>query len=88
MHFYDITGSACCTNNKQIAGSVSLLYNRRVVSGQASEWGYKNQNSSYWGKFQWNFDQGKEIKFKLEGKFSYPSFKLSEWKKAEKWGEI
>ena len=24
MHFYDITGSACCTNNKQIAGSVSF----------------------------------------------------------------
>ena len=20
---------------------------------------YMNQNSSYWGKFQWNFDQGK-----------------------------
>ena len=25
----------------------------------ASEWGYKNQNSSYQGNFQWNFDQGK-----------------------------
>lgn len=29
----------------------------------------------------WNFDQGKEVKFKLEGKSSYPSFELSE----EKW---
>ena len=25
----------------------------------ASKWSYKDQNSSYQGKFQWNFDQGK-----------------------------
>ena len=25
----------------------------------APEWSYKNQNSSYRGKFQWNVDQGK-----------------------------
>lgn len=33
--------------------------------------------------FQWNFYHGKEIKFKLEGKSSYPSFELTEEKKVK-----
>ena len=30
------------------------------MAGIASDWSYKNQNSSYQGKFQSHFDQKKE----------------------------
>ena len=33
----------------------------RGTNEMTSEWNYKNQNSSYWGKFQGSFDEGKSI---------------------------
>ena len=32
---------------------------KRKANEIESEWSYKYQNSTYLGKFQWNFDQGK-----------------------------
>ena len=37
----------------------------------ASEWGYKNQNSSHRDKFRWNFDQGKGNLVRVSGSSSY-----------------
>ena len=34
---------------------------KRKANGIESKWSYKNQNSTYMSKFQWNFDQGKWI---------------------------
>ena len=34
-------------------------------------------NSSYWGKFQWNFDQGKGNLVQVSRKFELSEFKLS-----------
>ena len=44
----------------------------------ASEWSYKNQNSSYRGKFQWIFDQGKENLVRVSGEFELSEFELTE----------
>ena len=52
--------SVCCTNWNQIDVvltsvnfSVFTDFTKRKANGMASEWSYKNQNSSYRGKFQW-----------------------------------
>ena len=45
----------------------------------ASERGYKNRNSSYWGKFQWNFDQGKGNLDRVSSEeFEFSEFELTE----------
>ena len=45
----------------------------------ASELGYKHQNSSYWGKFQWNFDQGKGNLDRVSSEeFEFSEFELTE----------
>ena len=44
----------------------------------ASEWSYKNQNLSYWGKFQQNFDQGKKYLARASKEFDLSEFKLTE----------
>ena len=49
--------------------SVFTDYTTRWAKGVASEWGYKNQNSSYWGKFKWNFDPRKGHSVQASGKF-------------------
>ena len=43
----------------------------------ASEWGYKNQNSSHRDKFRWNFDQGKGNLVRVSGSSSQRKFELS-----------
>ena len=44
----------------------------------ASESSYKNQNSSYRGKFQWIFDQGKENLVRVSGEFELSEFEFTE----------
>ena len=46
----------------------------------ASKWSYKNQNSSYRGKFQWLFDQGKGYLVRVSWVFELSGFELTEWK--------
>ena len=41
----------------------------------APKWSYKNQNSSYWGKFQRNFDEGKGNL--VSGEFELCEFELA-----------
>ena len=74
---------ACsCTNQNQIAvvlvSVVLPIYTTRRPNGMASEWSYKNQNSSYRAKFQWNFDQGEVTLVRVS-----EEFKLSEFKSAK-----
>ena len=56
MHFYGKTSSVRYTNENHIAAvfvqSVFTDYSTRAANLIASEWSYKNQNSSYWGRFQ------------------------------------
>ena len=54
-------------NYFSISFSVFTDYTKRWAKGMASEWDYKNQNSSYWGK--WNFDQRKGHSVQASGKF-------------------
>ena len=49
----------------------------------ASEWSYKNLNSSYRIKCQWNFDEGKGNLGRVSGEFEFTELKMT-----EKWGEI
>ena len=46
----------------------------RRANGVASEWSYKNQNSSNRGKFQWNFDEGKESLVRVIGELELSEF--------------
>ena len=84
MHFYGKTSSVRCTNENHIAAvfvqSVFTDYSTRAANLIASEWSYKNQNSSYWGRFQWNFDQGKGNLVRVSGKVELSEFKLTESK--------
>ena len=48
----------------------------------ASEWCYKNENSTYLGKFQGNFDQGKGNLVRVI------RVRVNQVKMTEKWGEI
>ena len=84
MHFYGKTSSVRYTNENHIAAvfvqSVFTDYSTRAANLIASEWSYKNQNSSYWGRFLWNFDQGKGNLVRVSGKFELSEFKLSESK--------
>ena len=41
----------------------------------ASEWSYKNQNSSYRGKFKRNFDQGKGNLVRVCGEYELTEYK-------------
>ena len=71
---------ACsCTNQNQIAvvlvSVVLLIYTTRRANGIASEWSYKNQNSSYRAKFQWNFDQGEVTLVRVSEEFELSEFK-------------
>ena len=56
MHFYGKMSSVRYTNENHIAAvfvqSVFTDYSTRAANLIASEWSYKNQNSSYWGRFQ------------------------------------
>ena len=74
---------ACsCPNQNQIAvvlvSVVLLIYTTRRANDIASEWSYKNQNSSYRAKFQWSFDQGEVTLVRVS-----EEFKLSEFKSAK-----
>ena len=42
----------------------------------ASDQSYKNKNLSYWGKFQWIFDQGKWNVVRVSGEFKLSEFEL------------
>ena len=71
---------ACsCTNQNQIAvvlvSVVLSIYTTRRANGIASEWSYKNQNSSYRAKFQWNFDQGEVTLVRVSEEFELSEFK-------------
>ena len=44
----------------------------------ASEQSHKNQNSSYRGKFQGNFDQGKVNLVRVSQEFELSKFELTE----------
>ena len=53
------------------------LYRR--TNGMTCEWSYKNQkNSSYRGKFQWNFDQGKGNLVRVSREFELTELELTE----------
>ena len=68
-----------CTNQNQIAVVLVLvvlpIYTTRKANDIASEWSYKNQNSSYWAKFQWNFDQGEVTLVRVSKEFELSEFK-------------
>ena len=68
-----------CTNQNQIAvvlvSVVLPIYTTRRANGIASEWSYKNQNSSYRAKFQWNFDQGEVTLVRVSEEFELSEFK-------------
>ena len=71
---------ACsCTNQNQIAvvlvSVVLPIYTTSRANGIASEWSYKNQNSSYRAKFQWNFDQGEVTLVRVSEEFELSEFK-------------
>ena len=51
----------------------------------APKWSYKNQTSSYWGKFQRNFDQGKG---NLVSRVKAMQVRVSRVKMTRMWGEI
>ena len=51
----------------------------------APKWSYKNQTSSYWGKFQRNFDQGKG---NLVSRVQAMQVRVSRVKMTRMWGEI
>lgn len=51
----------------------------------APKWSYKNQTSSYWGKFQRNFDQGKG---NLVSRVQVMQVRVSRVKMTKMWGEI
>ena len=55
---------------------LSIIQRQEQVD--VSEWVNQNQNSSYQGKFQWNFNQGKGNIVDLGGNSSYPS--KNDWK--------
>ena len=67
------------TNQNQIAvvlvSVVLPIYTTRRANGIASEWSYKNQNSSYRAKFQWNFDQGEVTLVRVSEEFELSEFK-------------
>ena len=46
----------------------------------ASDQSYKNKNLSYWGKFQWIFDQGKWNVVRVSGEFKLSEFELTKLK--------
>ena len=50
---------------------LSIIQRQEQVD--VSEWVNQNQNSSYQGKFQWNFNQGKVNIVDLGGNSSFPS---------------
>ena len=54
----------------------------------ASKWSYKpkDQNLSYQGKFQWNFDQGKGNLVQVSGELELSEFELTV-EMTEKWGK-
>ena len=54
-----------------------LIYTKRRANRMASVWSYKNQNFSYWGKFQWIFDQGKLNLGRVSRKFHLCQLKLT-----------
>ena len=43
----------------------------------ASDQSYKNENSSYQGKFQWIFNQGKWNVVQVSGEFESSEFELT-----------
>ena len=71
--------ASSCTNQNQIAvvlvSVVLPIYTTRRANGIASEWSYKNQNSSYRAKFQWNFDQGEVTLVRVSEEFELSEFK-------------
>ena len=54
----------------------------------ASEWSKKKQNSSYRGKFQWLFVQGKGNLVRVSGEFEVWRFRFNRVKTSRKWDEI
>ena len=55
----------------------------------ASTWSYKNQSSSYRGKFRWIFDQGKGNLVSVGGEIEVSECELvNRVKMTEKWGKI
>ena len=68
-----------CTNQNQIAVVLVLVVlpisTTRRANDIASEWSYKNQNSSYRAKFQWNFDQGEVTLVRVSEEFELSEFK-------------
>ena len=63
-----------CTNQNQIAVVLVLVVSRRA-NDITSEWSYKNQNSSYRAKFQWNFDQEEVTLVRVSEEFELCEFK-------------
>ena len=49
----------CMSSVDQSVVSLEKELTKRKANGIESKWSYKNQNSTYMGKLQWNFDQGK-----------------------------
>ena len=70
-----------CTNQNQIAVVLVLLvlpiYTTRRANDIASEWSYKNQNSSYRGKFQWIFNQEEVTLVRVSEEFELSKFELT-----------
>ena len=57
----------------EVEASIWLVHN-----GMASMWSYKNQSSSYRGKFRWIFDQGKGNLARVGGEIEVSELELTE----------